>query len=64
MKEAIWSLIERLAHDSTESNILHEGSHEDPRTYDYLTLGINSPRGKAIGAALNVLDWEKCEPRE
>ena len=60
MKEyrwSIWTLIQNLAHDPTESNIVHDASQDDPRTHDYLGLGINSPRGRAVETALEYARW-------
>ena len=37
--------------------IVHDVSQDDPRVRDYLDLGINSPRGKAVRAALEYARW-------
>jgi len=53
----IWTLIQNLVHDPTESNIVHDASQDDPRTHDYLDLGMNSPRGRAVWTALEYARW-------
>jgi hypothetical protein len=55
-RKPIWNLIERLFRDPGESNIVYDTS-QDARTRDYLDVGINSPRGKAIWAGLEYARW-------
>lgn len=57
LREQLWSAIVDLATDSPESYILPDGTESDPRLQDYLTSGINSPRGKAVEAALEYGRW-------
>ena len=54
IRQPIWKLIECLCHDRAESHVVRE---EDPRVHDYLDLAINSPRGKAVEAALEYARW-------
>lgn len=56
-RQPIWMLIENLVHDPTESNIVHDASEDDPRTHDYLDLGMNSPRGCAVWTGLEYARW-------
>jgi hypothetical protein len=54
---AIWKIIEALFRDPAKSYILRDHPGEDPRVRDYLDLGINSPRGKAVEAAFDYARW-------
>ena len=56
-RQPIWQLIEVLCHDPADSYIVCDTSKEDPRLRDYLDLAINSPRGKAVEAALEYARW-------
>ncbi len=56
-RQSVWDLIKELAHDPAKSYILQDTSQDDPRTHDYLDLGINSPRGKAVWAGLEYARW-------
>ncbi|MBL8762358.1 MAG: hypothetical protein JNL50_13765 [Phycisphaerae bacterium] len=56
-RSAIWTMIEQLCAEPTEASIVHDASTEDPRRTDYLFLGINSPRGRAVNAALEYARW-------
>ncbi len=56
-RERFWSLVGPLCRDRTESYILRDVSQDDPRVRDYLDLAINSPRGKALEAALAYARW-------
>jgi len=56
-RTSLWRLIENLCHDRSESYIVHDISQDDPRIRDYLDLGINSPRGKAVFSALEYARW-------
>jgi len=57
IREAMWLVLNCLTHDPTEYNIVRDRKEEDPRVHDYLDLGINSPRGKAVLAALEYARW-------
>ena len=56
-RESIWRLLESLYHDRARYYNSHDQSQDDPRVRDYLDLGINSPRGKAVEAALEYARW-------
>ena len=57
LREEIWHVVDTLSRDPSQSNIVHDTSKDDPRIQDYLTLGINSPRGKAVEAGLEYARW-------
>jgi hypothetical protein len=57
LREPMWQLVNALCRDRAKSYIVHDISEDDPRIRDYLDLGINSPRGKAIEAALEYARW-------
>ncbi|OGP20082.1 MAG: hypothetical protein A2X90_03970 [Deltaproteobacteria bacterium GWA2_65_63] len=57
LRERIWQAVGALCRDRVNSYIVHDVSEDDPRAHDYLTLGINSPRGKAVEAALEYARW-------
>ncbi len=57
LRKPMWQLIASLYRDRAESYVVHDISKDDPRTYDYLDLGINSPRGKAVEAGLEYARW-------
>ncbi len=56
-RKRFWLLVSVLCRDEPTSDIVDDGSREDPRVRDYLTLGINSPRGRAVEAALAYARW-------
>ncbi len=56
-REPLWGLLELLSRDRAESYVVRDVSQEDPRLHEYLQLGINSPRGKAIEATLEYMRW-------
>jgi len=56
-RERIWSVIRSLCHDREDSYLGRDITAEDPRLCDYLDLAINSPRGKAVEAALAYARW-------
>jgi hypothetical protein len=56
-RKPLWGLLEQLCRDRAESYVVRDVSRVDPRLYDYLLLGINSPRGKAVEAAMEYLRW-------
>lgn len=57
LRDPIWELIERLCRDPSDSNMIRNVSLADPRVSDYFNLGINSPRGIAVEAALVYARW-------
>jgi hypothetical protein len=57
LRVRMWQLMAVLCRDSAESYIVHDVSKEDPRLHDYLDIAINSPRGKAVQAALEYARW-------
>ncbi|MCK4628507.1 MAG: hypothetical protein KAT56_05855, partial [Sedimentisphaerales bacterium] len=57
IQKIIWKLIKPLCLDVAESYIVRDVSKDDPRVHDYLDLGINSPRGRAVQAALEYARW-------
>jgi hypothetical protein len=57
IRQSLWLLLEALYRDRADAGIIHDISKDDPQGCDYLTLGINSPRGKAVGAALEYARW-------
>lgn len=57
VRELMWALVSALCRDRAESYVVHDISEDDPRTYDYFLLGINSPRGKAVEAGLEYAYW-------
>lgn len=57
LQESMWQLISMLCRDPTKSYIVHDIAQDDPRVHDYLTMGINSSRGKALEAALEYARW-------
>jgi len=57
LREPLWQAIEPLCRDRVESYVVRDLTEEDPRICDYLDLGINSPRGKAVEAALEYARW-------
>jgi hypothetical protein len=56
-RKPVWNLISALCGDPADSAISFDFNREDPRVNDYLDLGINSARGKAIEAALEYARW-------
>jgi len=55
--EILWKLIKPLCLGQIEFNIVRDISQDDPRVHDYLDLGINSSRGRAIETALEYARW-------
>jgi hypothetical protein len=53
----VWDLISPLCNDPAASSIVFDVEKQDPRLYDYVDLGINSDRGKAIDAVLEYARW-------
>ena len=56
-REPMRQLLDSLCRDRAKSYIVHDVSQDDPRVRDYLDLGINSARGKAVEAALEYARW-------
>jgi len=57
LRELMWQVIDALCRDRAETYIVSKDAPDDPRLRDYLELGINSPRGKAVMAALEYARW-------
>ncbi len=57
LRERMWGITHVLCRGRAKSYILYDESEEDPRSRDYAELAINSPRGKAMEAALAYADW-------
>jgi hypothetical protein len=57
LRDVLWQIVSALTSDPAESALVHDTSKDDPRVHDYLTLGINSSRGKAVEAALEYARW-------
>lgn len=56
-RDRLWWLLERLCRDRAASGVSDSHSEDDPRIRDFLLYGINSPRGKAVEAALEYSRW-------
>lgn len=56
-RKRLWDLLEPLCRDQEESYVVRDVSQEDQRLHDYLMLGINSARGKAVQSALEYVRW-------
>lgn len=52
-----WSLLRKLFTDRSTSYIVRDTHADDFRVHDYLDLGMNSPRGKAVEAGLEFARW-------
>lgn len=57
LRSRLWELISGLSRGPAKSYIIRDTSKEDPRVHDYLELGLNSPRGKAVSAVLEYASW-------
>jgi hypothetical protein len=57
LRESIWKLINNLCQDRVDSHIIRDIDEKDPRLCDHLDFGTNSPRGKAMEAALEFARW-------
>jgi len=57
LRNQIWRLIDVLYRGQAESYIVHDKEGDDPRAYDYLMMGMNSPRGRALEAAFEYTRW-------
>ncbi len=56
-RKPFWTLVRALCSDRSRSYIARDTSSDDLRVHDYLDLGLNSPRGKAVGAGLDFARW-------
>jgi hypothetical protein len=56
-RNELWHLVRALYRDRSTSYILRDVTSHDFRVHDYLDLGMNSPRGKAIEAGLDFARW-------
>lgn len=56
LRDRLWGLLSSLTKDSSRSNVGSQ-SEDDPRKQEFLTRAINSPRGKALEAALEYARW-------
>ena len=56
-REPFWTLVRALCSDRSRSYIARDTSSDDLRVHDYLDLGMNSPRGKAVEAGLEFARW-------
>ncbi len=56
-RETICSLLESLTRDSAKSNLIDAAERENPRTYDFVTSAINSPRGTGVEALMAYARW-------
>ncbi len=52
-----WTLVRTLYSDRSTSYIVRDTTSDDLRVHDYLDLGMNSPRGKAVEAGLDFARW-------
>lgn len=57
LRVELWQLIEQLCRDRSASYMIRDVSQDDPRLSEYLELGINSPRGRAVVAAFDYARW-------
>jgi hypothetical protein len=53
----LWGLLDVLCRGRSRSYVVHDTDKDDPRVCDYLMLGVNSPRGKALEAAFEYARW-------
>ena len=56
-RKPFWALVRALCSDRSRSYIVRDTSSDDLRVHDYLDLGMNSPRSKAVGAGLDFARW-------
>jgi len=56
-RQTLWMLVRRLYRDRSKSYIVRDTGSDDVRVHDYLDLGMNSPRGKAVEAGLDFARW-------
>jgi len=57
VRERLWQIVATLSRAPVKSSIAYDTPEDDPRVNDYLTLGINSSRGRAVEAALEYARW-------
>lgn len=55
LRERLWGMLEILCRDRPGS--VQDAPQDDPRMRDYLNFAINTPRGKAVEAALEYARW-------
>lgn len=56
-REAIWRVLQPLLHAPSQPNLVEEETAFDPRSVDWLSRSINSPRGRAVEALLEFAGW-------
>ena len=56
-RKPLWNLVWTLSGDRSKSYIVRDTADDDLRTHDYLDLGMNSPRGKAVEAGIEFARW-------
>lgn len=52
----LWEILDALCRDKADS-YLQSDENADPRIHDYLDIAINSPRGRAVSAAMEYARW-------
>lgn len=57
LRESLWNLVNTLYRGLSQSYVLRDTTEMDLRTHDYLTMGMNSARGKAVEAGLEYSRW-------
>jgi hypothetical protein len=57
LRESLWQLVSILCRNPDKSYVVRDRAEDDPRVRDYLNMGINSSRGKAVEAALEYARW-------
>jgi hypothetical protein len=57
LRERVWTLIETMQWDSTESGLLDGSEKQDPRTQDFVSRAINSARGQIVGTVFDYARW-------
>ncbi|MDI6448673.1 hypothetical protein [Anaerobaca lacustris] len=55
LRERLWGMLGILCRDRPGS--VQDSAQDDPRMHDYLNSAINTPRGKAVEAALEYARW-------
>lgn len=53
----LWPILMPLCRDTADSYLGPEEENHDPRSRDYLDSAINSPRGRAVSAAMEYARW-------
>jgi hypothetical protein len=57
LRKPLWDLVWTLRTERPSSDLAEDGDAVDPRLRDYLTVAINSPRGKGVEAAMAYARW-------